>query len=254
MRHLLGLIACVALAAGAAGSSGASTLRLKNSTLGVSTPGLPPFDSGQIPGSVPILVSSGGGSFVVPPDVFAAVAALPTQLFTGVQLISSLNVTGTNDTGSFTAAGGSHGGFGGLESLAGRLVVGILHAALNVEIPLSVAGAGGQAQGEGFAFEVTVTGHGWTTGTAMVTGVAMKTPNGGFENTVTLSGYDNRATDHAGALQLVSPIRVVSNAPDLLPGLFLVQTLNFIPEPGTLLLLGAAIAWLMVLGRGKVRR
>ncbi|MCZ6782512.1 MAG: PEP-CTERM sorting domain-containing protein, partial [Proteobacteria bacterium] len=102
-----------------------------------------------------------------------------------------------------------------------------------------------------------VTGHLWTTGVGAVTGVVVAlTAAGtttGFANTATLAGYDNRTPDHQGTLLLVTPFRVLTNAAGNLPG-FGTQLLNFVPEPGTLLLIGSGIAGLAIVGRSKMRK
>jgi hypothetical protein len=255
MRKLFGLLAAFGLIFGVASFASASTLNLTGSTMGVSIGALPPITITQSPDPVSVFVSSGGGSFVEPAGIFASTVVLPPELFTGVNLISSLNVTASNGTGSFTSAGGPGGGFGGPKPLQGQARVGVLGGALNLDIPLSVVGVGGVTNAGAFALIVTVTGHQWTTGTGTVTGITTGdgTVNNPYVNTVTLAGYDNRAADHSGKLQLVTPIRILTNAAGNLPG-FGIQTLMFVPEPGTLLLIGSGIAGLAIVGRKKLRK
>jgi hypothetical protein len=102
---------------------------------------------------------------------------------------------------------------------------------------------------------VTAVGTGWTTGAVAVTGITSGTP-GGYANTVTFAGYDNRTPAHRGTLLLVSPIKVVTNAAGNLVVLTR-QTLHFegeVPEAGTLLLLGSGVAGLVWLGHERARR
>jgi hypothetical protein len=78
----------------------------------------------------------------------------------------------------------------------------------------------------------------YTNGTAMYTGTDSRTPGG------------------LGQVTLVSPTKVVTN---LTGGLLILVvlgtlTLNFVPEPGTLLLLGSGVAGLAVLGRRRMGR
>lgn len=71
--------------------------------------------------------------------------------------------------------------------------------------------------------------------------------------TLSLAGFDTRTAGGIGTVQLVSPARVDTGdevAGSL--GVFSVQTLHFIPEPGTLLLLGAGVAGLAALGRSRM--
>jgi hypothetical protein len=91
-------------------------------------------------------------------------------------------------------------------------------------------------------------------------------PGGGmvsmFANTTFLNGTamytgtDARTPGGLGQVTLVSPTKVVTN---LTGGLLILVTLgkltlNFVPEPGTLLLLGSGVAGLAALGRRRMRR
>jgi hypothetical protein len=60
-------------------------------------------------------------------------------------------------------------------------------------------------------------------------------------NTVTFGGYDNRTPLHNGVIALVSPFKVSTNVMGNLPA-YALQTLTFVPEPGTLVFLGMAVA------------
>ncbi|MCG8588096.1 MAG: PEP-CTERM sorting domain-containing protein, partial [Proteobacteria bacterium] len=73
---------------------------------------------------------------------------------------------------------------------------------------------------------------------------------GGAVNTISLSGSDNRWNGE-GTLQLITPIRVLTNVAGNRGG-FAILTLDlFVPEPGTALLIGAGFA---SLGLGLRRR
>ncbi|MCZ6463415.1 MAG: hypothetical protein O7A09_03670 [Proteobacteria bacterium] len=247
MRKLSGLLAAAVLIVGASAPASAAVVSMENSVLSVVIGALPPITIGQTPGSIPINVSSGGGNIPLPASAFAATVILPTQLFTGVSLISSLNVTVQNGAGTFTPIGGQASAFGGAAAIQGQSVVGVLAGLINLVIPLTVVGTGGVVQAGAAALLVTVTGHLWTTGVAAVTAVTSPT-------TATLAGYDNRTnTSHGGAIQLISPIRILTNAAGNLPG-FAIKTLRFVPEPGGLMLLGSAIAGLLTVGWLRMRR
>ena len=123
---------------------------------------------------------------------------------------------------------------------------------MNLSVPLSVVGAGGVAAGSVAALNITVTGHAWTTGPAVVTYTAYIFPTGDVVLQETLTGYDSRIGGHGGALQLVSPMRVMTNAGGDVPA-FMVMTL-FVPEPGTGLLLFAAAGACLLAGHRRRRR
>ena len=196
---------------------------------------------------MPVAVSSGSGAFVLPSGVFDGSTVIPTQLFTGVSLISTLNVNAANKTLS-VAGGAAAGGLGGSGA-----TVGVLGGLLNLVIPIGNIGMGGATANAAAALAVTVTGHAWTTGVVSVTGVTVTTVGGLFVNTLSLSGYDDRTAGHKGTLQLVTPFRVLTNAAGHLPGVAF-QTLRFVPEPGTLLLLVASAAGIAVLGQRRGSR
>ena len=98
----------------------------------------------------------------------------------------------------------------------------------------------------------------WTIGSGM--GIN-QTQKGNFKN-VTATGFAHGAgsgaasTANSSMIQLISPMQVTTiNAGDNneLQSLFSILTLHFIPEPGFLLLLGAGVVGLGVLGRNRMR-
>ena len=100
-------------------------------------------------------------------------------------------------------------------------------------------------------FHPPARGNQWTTGLAVITGITQATAGGGAVNTISLSGSDNRVNGE-GTLQLITPIRVLTNVAGNLGG-FGIITLDFgpVPEPGTALLIGAGFT---SLGLGLRRR
>jgi hypothetical protein len=236
-------------------------------TLELRIAGLPPISFSQDPPTLMVSVSSGGGAFDVPAGLFSGFAPLPTPLFTGVPLITSLNVvSAVNRSGSFAPGVGSGGGFGGIQGFDGRIHFGILGLS-TANVLLDPIGQGGTNAIVVASLSVTLVGNAFTTGPGIVTGISTEltraTPSdtvgcapvvcgpgfgglGVFVNTVTLSGADNRTPGHAGTLALVSPIRLVGNAFGPLPG-YAVERFTFVPEPGTLVLFAstaaAALAW-----------
>jgi hypothetical protein len=156
--------------------------------------------------------------------------------FTLVGLSNSTKVVapgfaaGKNTFYGFHRTGGGLGGNGRLDGLAVANVLAIF----NISVPLDPVGNTSQYVPFPFpTFRVTyAVGTGWTTGQVTMTGITTETPNGLVINTVTFDarGFDNRAADHRGVVQLVSPFKVVSGLGNL-PG-YALQMLIFVPEPG----------------------
>lgn len=110
-------------------SAGAATLEMSG-TLEIRIVG-PSFTVPQSPSTLPVSVSSGGGTFTDPAGIFQTTVdfahdpgQLPSPLFTGVPLITEVWFNFTNAGGSFSPGGG--GGFGGTEPLSGCMIIGIL--------------------------------------------------------------------------------------------------------------------------------
>ena len=187
---------------------------------------------------------------------------------------SALNYAGAFGPGNaaFTMTGTSHttmsavnkfgariagGGFGGFMGINGVALVGALGSpgspSANIAVGLSVVGAGGNITTvDPVVGLVQAAGAPWTTGTATVFGLfttTVPTPNGGTAM-VTLTKVTQMGGGSAvpgGSLTLVTPLYINTAAAGLIPS-FGVMTLNFVPEPGTLLLLGAGVAGLAAVG------
>jgi len=189
-----------------------------------------------------------------------------TRTVTGVTGISSLifNMSG-NAAGAFTGA--APGTVNGAAAFTGGVTIIVLGSPAIV-VPLSIGTTGtittvvtGLPGGLGTTLSITAIGNTWTAGTTGVTGVPFSTtayiP---FAGTVTLTGLTTVTVMGAnllsaggnGTLVLVTATKVLTSlgASPILP-LFSILTLSYVPEPGTLLLLGSGVAGLALLGRRR---
>jgi hypothetical protein len=158
--------------------------------------------------------------------------------------------------GSFVAGGGPGGGLGGPMTLGGAITAnGYSGMVTLLRVPLSPVGQpGGFAPGSGAGGGtiVQVWGNGWTTGVQTMM-VPATTVGGGTQTprTVTATGADLRTASGAGALVLITPMFIRTNLGGADMPLFATLTLNYVPEPGTLLLIGAGIAGLALRERKR---
>jgi hypothetical protein len=213
------------------------------------------------------------GMFGVPPPItgtgtgtslgVGATATLASSTMTGVvtgtvtaappitQVILSLS---GHAAGSFTPGGGPGGGLGGAMTLAGAVkVMAYSGQATLANLPLSPVGQPG-----GFALVtgtggtiIQVYGNGWTTGSQTL--MVPPTTIGGWTQTpytVTATGADLRTASGVGTLVLITPMFIRSNLAGDIPS-FATLTLNYVPEPSTLLLFGVGIAGLALHGRKR---
>jgi hypothetical protein len=262
MRHLNRVLLAICLAVGISAGAGAATLVLQGGTLGISIGALPPitFPCVSCPQSITVSAVGPGNGFDEPANVFTGSVMLPTSLFTGVPLINGLTIGNVGhavkqiDPGapagpraSFVVRQG--GGIGGPGPLEGTAFVNVL-GLFNLAVPLGVIGStNGQTSVVAGSLSVTVRATGWTENQVVIDKITTDTGN-----TVTFLGYDNRTANGTGVVQLISPFHVTTNAAGNLPGLA-VQTLTFgAPEPGEILLLGAALGSIALLARRRLRR
>jgi hypothetical protein len=207
----------------------------------------------------PVVISGAGTSLVngsaagghlsgltVPASPFATAGFVLPVTDPVVFPIAGVQVTAHNAAGNFAGVGGA--GFSGQMPINGAAKIclfGTCGAAVsNLNVPLTVVGQGGLAFVTG-AVNLTVIGAPWTTGTAAI-GTAF-TQMGGV-NPASNTGAPS------GTVTLVTPIFVSTNigSSAIVPG-FGILTLHFVPEPGTLMLLGSGIAGLVAFGRSRVR-
>lgn len=243
MRKLLGVIAASFLAFGVAGQAQAVNLGFTGS-LTISLVG----NNVSVTGAGTALVNgSGGGGHIntlnLAGGTFATSAYVLPITDPAAAPIKGLQVTVSNAPGTFVGA-----------TLAGPMpLVGVTKVCLflpcsvaisNLAVPLSVVGAGGAAFVTA-AVNLTVVGAPWTTGTVAIGTV---TAMGG--------GAPSSATGAAsGTVSLVTPVFVSTNIPaSAVVPVFGILSLHFVPEPGTLVLLGSGIAGLVAFGRSSRNR
>jgi hypothetical protein len=266
MRQLSRLLLAAALALGGSGEAGAAALTLTGGALGISIGALPPLsfpctpaaDADLCPLVLDVTAPGVGNGFTEPANVFVGSVMLPTSLFTGVPLINGLTIGNLANGQKPVAPGGAAGtrasnvlreggALGGPGPLAGTAFVNVL-GLFNLAVPLDPIGnTGASVAVVAGTLAVTVRGTGWTTGKITIDNVEPP------ENTVTYNGYDNRNAGGTGVVQLISAFHVTTNAAGNLPGLA-TQTLTFAaPEPGQILLVGAALGVMALLARRRPR-
>jgi hypothetical protein len=250
MRKLSYAVAATLLAFGLAGQAQAVQLGFSG-TLSVQIATLDPV---VLPGASTATVNGSNGAghlegLGIDAGVFAVDGFLVPVTDPGVFPIAGVAVTAENGAGSFVGNGGS-GSFGGSMPILGVTKVclyGACGSSVNISnlvVPLTVVGQGGQVTVMG-AVNLTVVGAPWTTGTAAI---GTLTQMGG------VSPLSNTGAP-SGNLTLVTPIFISTNigAFAVVPA-FATLNLHFVPEPGTLVLLGSGVVGLLAAGRSRARK
>jgi hypothetical protein len=243
MRKLLGVIAASFLAIGVAGQAHATALGF-NGSLSISLVG----NTVSIPGSGTAIIngSSAGGhisTLSVPASAFATAGFILPITDPAAAPIKGLVVTATNQAGAFS--GSPLGGNMGINGQTKVCLFGTCSSAVqNLSVPFTPVGIGGAAVVTA-AVNLTVIGAPWTTGTVAI-------------GTVTAMGGAAPASNTgmaSGTVSLVTPVFVSTNiAPSAVVPVFAFMNLHFVPEPGTLVLLGSGIAGLVAFGRNSRNR
>jgi len=243
-------------------------------TFSLTLTGLPPatFTATYSPGSGS---SSGSGStatWTLPPGQFpggiasASINSLAAPPLTHIQIIVNSNP----GTGFFAHTPGGAmlvtgianvWGLGGFPA-GGPPLLGV---------PLAL-GAPGTVMAGGYGVFITAFANSWTTKTTTILLASpqyvvhtantsiVTTPSPGNTGTIVLTvtqvtsmGGGSQFVNGAGTVVLVSAINVLTSIAGQIPT-FAVLTLQYVPEPGTLLLLGSGIAGLALIGRRKLRK
>jgi len=244
MRKLSYALAATLLAFGLAGQAQAIQLGFVGN-LAIQVSALAPV---ELPGAGNAIVngSAGGGhvnSLHLPASAFQINGFVLPVTDPGAAPIKGLQVTAANNGGTFSnVPSGTLAGVMGIDGAVKVCLFGPCSAAVaNLAVPLNVAGVGGSANVTG-AVNLTVIGAPWTTGTVSI-------------GTITAMGGGAPASSTgmaSGTISLVTPVFVSTNiAPSAVVPTFAFINLHFVPEPGTLVLLGAGIAGLLSYGRTR---
>ncbi len=248
LRSRAALVASL-LVLGAAGQARAAALEFTGSlAFQIGT-----FESIAIPGSgVATVNGDGTGGLLtqlsLPSGVFG-VSGLSVPL--GLSPISGVQVTAEAGTGSFSR---DEGVLGGSMPILGAARICLFTACdgdppLTASLPLSVVGVGGtETVSVGGFVDLTISGSPWTTGVAMAGSDEMT----GFARGP-LTGISSTAMP-GGVVRLVTPILISTglDASPLVPA-FGILTVQFVPEPGALLLLSSGILTLVAIGHSRRR-
>jgi hypothetical protein len=281
----LGLVALVGGQASAAVLPVNGTLQIALGTLG--GPSLTGSGIGSSSGGVnaPMTIPAG----LVGATANVSVAITPPALgLSLIQVEASPTVPLLNDAGAFgpltmAPLGGNFGGAAGNNGFAALWAAGFVATTsyyspptqgftcgpgggvlptnpgcLAGGVPLKYIGGGGMGNAVVAGLPVTVVGAIWSN-----LGVNATTPTkvvkivnaaAGIPVTITATAYDKRTAGGAGTVQLVAPVNAKLNG-GLLGTLPVVGilTLQFVPEPGTLLLVGSGIVGLVAFGRKRAR-
>ena len=234
----------VGFAVGAMALAGAST-----ASAGTLTSATLDFALGTLPAAT-LTAGAGGGTASSSSIWNVAFGDVPTGAFTTTLPSSAAPpltkiqiIISGNAPGSFTAPSGTMAvtGVANVQSYGGITLLGI---------PL--IGGVTTTINAGPSYGVLVTGYAnnWTTNTTVI---ALVTPTSQGATTAAVTGSNTLDGAGNGTVVLVSGLNVLTNIAGQFAA-FLTLTLNYAPEPGTLMLLGSGIVGLAVIGRRKLQK
>lgn len=247
MRKLFTLGAAFALTAMVAGQATAAVLPV-NGTFSVA---LGSLGGPSLTGSNAGVASNGFGSTVALPTNFVSMTGTATVAINPPALnLSKISVMGPAGNTAGTVAGAM-----GNNAVAHLFFT---SAAPAGDVPLKYIGGGGTGMASVAGLPVTVVGATWTnlgvTGPGDVNTIMIMQVAAGNPVTLTASAYDNRTVNGAGTVQLVAPVlaKIFGGNLGNLPVVGILK-LQFVPEPGTLLLVGSGVVGLVAFGRKRAR-
>jgi hypothetical protein len=242
MRKLfIGLFAGLGLLVSGAPIATAGPLTSINLVLGLGA--LPPavFSASGLTGAGSATGTGAGATWTV------AAGAVPTGVTTAtIPLTAAAPISQIQIVISNNASGAFAGSSGGTMAVVGAANVKGFGGFTLLGIPLSVGVTAVSVPPTAYGIAVTAFANAWTTKS---TTVALTTPTSQGATTAMATGA-NGLVNGGGTVVLVSALNVLTNIAGQLPA-FVTLTLNFVPEPGTLLLLGAGVAGLLAIGRSK---
>lgn len=221
--------------------------------------GIPTTATGITGAGTGVSFASDGGSFTLPSAVFVNDSsspvgftpnASPNSIYTIRTVTNSSNLSGT-----FSGATGAMGSGSSVLVELGIVPFPMVFASLVLPVNVGLAGtATATAAILTNAVTVTVIANGWTTGMITVSDQTISAPTATTASSATATGT-NSLTPSGGSITLVTPFLVLIRgaATENRAG-YAVLNLTFsnkVPEPGTLLLLGAGVAGLALVGRRK---
>ena len=273
MRKTLGLLLGALLALGVAGAASAKTIDW-HGTIEVD---LGALESIVLEGSGVATVndSSGAGhlSTLRLSGGITDSGTIPVTDPNTTATIKSIQIAGTLKTGTLTGISGAPPMGANVLPMAGFTRVCLFNPGCTANLPLNNTTNNGNT-GVGVGGLLTLGGNGsirisiesapWTLGTASGVNQTLK---GGWI-TLTRVGFVHgpasasnsstvKSSGNSGVIQLIAPqnvktIGIAGNSADI--ALFMTLTLHFIPEPGLLLLLGAGVVGLGLLGRSRMKK